>query len=81
MLLRLIVREIYDLCQDEKTELHVSISGRHKYMGFYVGYVGQNVICLVEKAFEQNREFFYPPTQLKMPKTHKLCWRICLLYA
>lgn len=64
-----IVRFIYDLCADEQTELHVSIAGGRKSMGFYIGYAlslfgrRQDRLShvLVEEAFEQNREFFYPP--------------------
>ena len=33
-----IVRFIHDLCADEQTELHVSIAGGRKSMGFYIGY-------------------------------------------
>lgn len=65
-----IVRFIYDLCADEQTELHVSIAGGRKSMGFYIGYAlslfgrRQDKLShvLVEEAFEQHREFFYPPS-------------------
>lgn len=67
----LIVNEIYRLCQDENTELHISIAGGRKSMGFYIGYAlslfgrAQDKMShvLVEENFEQNREFFYPPKQ------------------
>lgn len=73
----LIVREIYQLCQDKNTELHVSIAGGRKSMGFYVGYAlslfgrAQDKMShvLVEEDFEQNREFFYPPKQSQFLNT------------
>lgn len=65
----MIVNFIRKLCADENTELHVSIAGGRKSMGFYIGYAlslfgrPQDKLShvLVEEAFEQNREFFYPP--------------------
>lgn len=70
----MIVREIYDLCANEDTELHVSIAGGRKSMGFYVGYAlslfgrqrDKLSHVLVEEAFEQNREFFYPPKEKQL---------------
>lgn len=67
----LIVRTIYDLCSDDDTELHVSIAGGRKSMGFYIGYAlslfgrvqDKMSHVLVEEDFEQNREFFYPPSK------------------
>ena len=66
-----IVRFIHDLCADEQTELHVSIAGGRKSMGFYIGYAlslfgrRQDRLShvLVEEAFEYRKEFFYPPKQ------------------
>ena len=66
-----IVRFIHDLCANGQTELHVSIAGGRKSMGFYIGYAlslfgrRQDKLShvLVEEAFEQHREFFYPPRQ------------------
>lgn len=63
-----IVRFIHDLCADAATELHVSIAGGRKSMGFYIGYAlslfgrSQDRLShvLVEEAFEQNPEFYYP---------------------
>lgn len=65
----MIVRFIHDLCADDDAELHVSIAGGRKSMGFYIGYAlslfgrRQDKLShvLVEAAFENNREFFYPP--------------------
>ena len=34
----MIVRWIRDLCADKNTELHISIAGGRKSMGFYIGY-------------------------------------------
>ncbi|MBS6044224.1 MAG: TIGR02584 family CRISPR-associated protein [Neisseria sp.] len=63
-----IVRFIYHLCSHEETELHVSIAGGRKSMGFYIGYAlslfgrSQDRLShvLVEEAFEQHPEFYYP---------------------
>lgn len=75
----LIVQTIYDLCQDDNTELHVSIAGGRKSMGFYVGYAlslfgrvqDKMSHVLVEEAFEQNREFFYPPVESQILNTER----------
>ncbi|MDK4681160.1 CRISPR-associated ring nuclease Csm6 [Kingella negevensis] len=64
----LIVREIYELCQDENTALHVSIAGGRKSMGFYIGYAlslfgrAQDRMShvLVENDYERFHDFFYP---------------------
>ena len=64
----LIVREIGALCRDAQTELHVSIAGGRKSMGFYIGYAlslfgrEQDKLShvLVEEDFENKKEFFYP---------------------
>lgn len=63
-----IVRTVAELCRDENTELHVSIAGGRKSMGFYIGYAlslfgrSQDRLShvLVEEDFEQNPEFYYP---------------------
>ncbi|MFV2029262.1 CRISPR-associated ring nuclease Csm6 [Neisseria sp. S1] len=72
-----IVRFIHDLCADEYTELHVSIAGGRKSMGFYIGYAlslfgrrwDKLSHVLVEEAFEQNRDFFYPPKSSRILDT------------
>lgn len=54
--------------QDEGTELHVSIAGGRKTMGFYAGYAlslygrpqDRMSHVLVSNNFENSREFFYP---------------------
>lgn len=62
-----IVRFIYDLCADEQTELHVSIAGGRKSMGFYIGYAlslfgtRQALTRIGGGGLRANREFFYPP--------------------
>ncbi len=75
----MIVRFIHDLCTDENTELHVSIAGGRKSMGFYIGYAlslfgrRQDKLShvLVEEAFENNREFFYPPKDTALLNTEQ----------
>lgn len=65
----MIVRWIRDLCADKNTELHISIAGGRKSMGFYIGYAlslfgrkqDKMSHVLVEEAFETHPEFFYPP--------------------
>lgn len=60
-----IVRE---LTRDDHTELHVSLAGGRKTMGFYAGYAlslfGRPQDCLshvlVSELYESNRDFFYP---------------------
>lgn len=57
------------LTQEADTQLHVSIAGGRKTMGFYLGYAfslfarPQDVLShvLVASPFESNPEFFYPP--------------------
>ncbi|MDO4879185.1 MAG: CRISPR-associated ring nuclease Csm6, partial [Neisseria sp.] len=75
----MIVRFIHDLCADPDTELHVSIAGGRKSMGFYIGYAlslfgrSQDRLShvLVEEAFENNRDFFYPPSKTALISTAK----------
>lgn len=73
----MIVRTIYDLCADKQTELHVSIAGGRKSMGFYIGYAlslfgrkqDKMSHVLVEEAFEMHPEFFYPPKESQILNT------------
>lgn len=59
---------IRELTQDENTELHVSLAGGRKTMGFYAGYAlslfgrAQDRLShvLVSENYESNSEFFYP---------------------
>lgn len=56
------------LTEDEATELHVSIAGGRKTMGYYLGYAlslygrPQDRLShvLVSEPYETNREFYYP---------------------
>ena len=58
-----------ELTRDEQAQLHVSIAGGRKTMGFYLGYAfslfarPQDELShvLVSNPFENHPEFFYPP--------------------
>ncbi len=58
-----------ELTRDEQAQLHVSIAGGRKTMGFYLGYAfslfarPQDELShvLVSSPFENHPEFFYPP--------------------
>ena len=64
-----LLSEIRALCSDENCELHVSIAGGRKTMGFFLGYAlslfgrSQDRLShvLVNEPFESLRDFFYPP--------------------
>lgn len=64
----LITEQVRRLCADDSTELHVSIAGGRKTMGYYLGYAlslfgrPQDRIShvLVSAPFESSWEFFYP---------------------
>lgn len=64
----MIVKFIHDLCQEPDNELHVSLAGGRKSMGFYVGYAlslfgrAQDSMShvLVSHPYEFAREFFFP---------------------
>lgn len=72
-----IVRFIHDACRDDSTELHVSIAGGRKSMGFYIGYAlslfgrRQDRLShvLVEADFENHPDFFYPTSTVKSLNT------------
>lgn len=59
---------VRQLTRDEHSELHVSIAGGRKTMGYYLGYAlslfgrpqDQLSHVLVSEPFENNREFYYP---------------------
>lgn len=63
-----ITRKIREFTQDENIELHVSLAGGRKTMGFYAGYAlslfgrVQDSLShvLVSEHYESNRDFFYP---------------------
>ncbi|MEY4588657.1 MAG: hypothetical protein RL497_733 [Pseudomonadota bacterium] len=70
-----ICNQMRELTQDDNTELHVSLAGGRKTMGFYVGYAlslfgrpqDQLSHVLVSEDYESNRDFFYPT-----PRTHPI---------
>ncbi len=63
-----IVQEIRALCSRDDHQVHVSIAGGRKSMGFFAGYAmslfarPQDSVShvLVSEPFEGNRDFFYP---------------------
>lgn len=63
-----IAATIRELTRDPETELHVSLAGGRKTMGFYAGYAlslfgrPQDSLShvLVSEHYESNRDFFYP---------------------
>lgn len=63
-----ITEQVRQLTEDNGTELHVSIAGGRKTMGYYLGYAlslygrPQDRLShvLVSEPFETNREFYYP---------------------
>lgn len=70
----MIVHFIHDLCQDPNNELHVSLAGGRKSMGFYIGYAlslfgrQQDSMShvLVSHPYEYARDFFYPTKNSQM---------------
>lgn len=64
-----IVTRIAELSREESTELHVSLAGGRKSMGFFAGYAlslygrehDRLSHVLVSQGFESNPEFFFPP--------------------
>ena len=64
-----IARLVRGLTADPRTELHVSIAGGRKTMGYYLGYLlslfGRDTDrlshVLVNEPFESHPEFFFPP--------------------
>lgn len=65
---------IRELTNREGTELHVSLAGGRKTMGFYAGYAlslfGRPQDCLshvlVSEHYESNPDFFYPPPHTRV---------------
>ena len=63
-----ILRTIRTLCEDPDSQVHVSIAGGRKSMGFFAGYAlslfgrPQDRLShvLVSEPFESNKDFFYP---------------------
>lgn len=66
-----ILRIIQGYCNDPDTQVHVSIAGGRKSMGFFAGYAlslfgrPQDRLShvLVSDPFESNKDFFYPSPQ------------------
>lgn len=64
----MIVHFIHNLCQDSNNEIHVSLAGGRKSMGFYIGYAlslfgrAQDSMShiLVDEKYEFSKDFFYP---------------------
>ena len=63
-----ILKVVRSFCADERAQVHVSIAGGRKTMGFFAGYAlslfgrAQDRLShvLVSEPFESNRDFFYP---------------------
>jgi CRISPR-associated protein (TIGR02584 family) len=72
-----IVEQVRELTGDPQTELHVSIAGGRKTMGFYLGYAlslfgrSQDRLShvLVNTPFESCWDFFYPTTYSRIIQT------------
>jgi len=64
-----LLAEVRALCADASTQLHVSIAGGRKTMGFFLGYAlslfgrSQDRLShvLVNEPFESLRDFYFPP--------------------
>lgn len=64
----MIVHFIHDLCADDNNEIHVSLAGGRKSMGFYIGYAlslfgrQQDSMShvLVSHPYEHAKAFFFP---------------------
>jgi CRISPR-associated protein (TIGR02584 family) len=69
---------IYRLTEDEHTEIHASIAGGRKTMGFFMGYAmslwgrEQDKLShvLVSSPYEGRSEFFYPTPTSQVIKSH-----------
>ncbi|MCF0254393.1 MAG: TIGR02584 family CRISPR-associated protein, partial [Duodenibacillus sp.] len=63
-----IARQVQEFCADPQAQVHVSIAGGRKSMGFLAGYAlslfgreqDRLTHVLVNEPFENNRDFFYP---------------------
>ena len=72
-----LLREMLEVTGDEGTELHVSIAGGRKTMGFFAGYAlslcgrPQDVLShvLVDAPFESHPGFFYPARERQVIHT------------
>lgn len=72
-----LLAEVRLLCADESTQLHVSIAGGRKTMGFFLGYAlslfgrPQDRLShvLVNEPFESSRDFYFPPREARVLHT------------
>lgn len=72
-----LLAEVRHLCADPQTELHVSIAGGRKTMGFFLGYAlslfgrPQDRLShvLVNEPFESLPDFYFPPAQPRVLHT------------
>jgi CRISPR-associated protein (TIGR02584 family) len=69
--------QVRELCADESSQLHVSIAGGRKTMGFFLGY-GLSLFgrpqdrlshVLVNEPFESLQDFYYPPAEARVLHT------------
>ncbi len=73
----MLLATVRDLCADTNCELHVSIAGGRKSMGFFVGYAlslfgrEQDRLShvLVSPPFESHADFFFPPREPRVLQT------------
>lgn len=69
-----IVKFIYDLCQNLDNEIHVSLAGGRKSMGFYIGYAlslfgrAQDTMShvLVSDPYDTPGDFYFPTKESKL---------------
>jgi CRISPR-associated protein (TIGR02584 family) len=74
-----LLAEVRRLCADPQTELHVSIAGGRKTMGFFLGYAlslfgrPQDRLShvLVNEPFESLPDFYFPPVQPRVLHTRE----------
>lgn len=72
-----LLAEVRTLCADPTTQLHVSIAGGRKTMGFFLGYAlslfgrAQDRLShvLVNEPFESLRDFYFPPLEPRVLHT------------
>lgn len=74
-----LLAEVRELCADPEVELHVSLAGGRKTMGFFLGYAlslfgrPQDRLShvLVSDPFESLPEFFFPPARPRVLHTRE----------
>lgn len=73
----MLLGQVRELCADESSQLHVSIAGGRKTMGFFLGYAlslfgrPQDRLShvLVNEPFESLQDFYYPPAEARVLHT------------